>query len=140
MTTSLFNTPAETATRLTMCLSRAPRPLSLDETTALDLAATYMKQLGFGNESLHGDTPYAAAEYDARRRRIHAGLARLVRTGMASTGDNGITFGSTLAGQSFAQSLDGAYADAYGQAVVQLLALGLDVVVGQVQKKVLQHG
>ena len=140
MTTSLFNTPEETATRLPMCLSRVPRSLSLDETTALDIAATYMKQFGFGNESLHGDTPYAVAEYDARRRRVHAGLARLVRTGLASTGDNGITFGSTPAGQSFAQSLDGVYADAYGQAIGQLLALGLDVVVVQVQKKVMQHG
>lgn len=140
MTTSLFNTPEETATRLTMCLSRVPRSLSLDETTALDIAATYMKQFGFGNESLHGDTPYAVAEYDARRRRVHAGLARLVRTGLASTGDNGITFGSTPAGQSFAQSLDGTYADAYGQAIGQLLARGLDVVVVQVQKKVMQYG
>lgn len=140
MTTSLFNTPEETATRLTMCLSRMPRPLSLDETTALDLAATYMKQFGFGNKSLHGDTLYAVAEYDARRRRVHAGLARLVRTGLASTSDNGITFGSTPVGQSFAQSLNGAYADAYGQAVVQLLARGLDIIVAQVQKKVMQHG
>lgn len=140
VTTSMFNTPQETATRLTMCLSRAPRPLSLDEITALDLAATYMKQFGVGSESLHGNTPYAVAEYDARRRRVHAGLARLVRTGLASTGDNGITFGSTPAGQSFAQSLDGAYADAYGQAMGQLLARGLDVVVVQVQKKVMQHG
>lgn len=140
MTTSLFNTPEETATRLAMCLSRVPRPLSLDETTALDLAATYMKQFGFGSESLHGDTPYAVAEYDARRRRVRAGLTRLVRTGLASTGDNGITFSSTPAGQSLAQCLDGAYAEAYGQATVQLLSRGLEVVVGQVQKKVTQHG
>lgn len=138
--TSLFNTPQETATRLTMCLSRMSRPLSLDETTALDLAATYMKQFGFGGENLHGNTPYAVAEYDARRRRVHAGLAQLVRTGLATTGDNGITFGSTPVGKSFVQTLDGAYADTYGQAVVQLLARGLDVVVAQVQKKVMQHG
>lgn len=89
MTTSLFNTPEETATRLAMCLSRVPRSMSLDETRALDVAATYMKQFGFANESLHGYTPYAVAEYDARRRRVHAGLARLVRTGLASTGDVG---------------------------------------------------
>ena len=70
MSDSLFNTPSETATRLTLCLSLLPHPATLDEITVMDFAATYMKVMGFGNSNLHGDNPYATAEYDARRKRV----------------------------------------------------------------------
>ena len=43
MSDSLFNTPSETATRLTLCLSLLPHPATLDEITVMDFAATYMK-------------------------------------------------------------------------------------------------
>lgn len=140
MTTSLFNTPAETATRLAMCLPHMPRPATLDEITSIDLAATYMKPFGFGGQSLHGDTPYAAAEYDARRRRVHEGLARLVRTGLAETRDNGITFSPTTTCQDFADTLRGDYAETYNQSVAQLTAHGIDTIADHVQHAGVNRG
>lgn len=140
MKTSLFNTPAETATRLAMCLPHLPCPATLDEITSIDLAATYMKPFGFGSQSLHGDTPYAAAEYDARRRRVHEGLARLVRTGLAETPDNGITFSPTTACQEYSSSLRGDYAHAYTESVARLIELGVNTVVDRVQHAGVNRG
>ena len=95
MNNSLFNTTQETATRLTLCLPLLSRPSTIDEITAIDLIATYMKTFGFGQRNLHGDGPHALAEYDARRKRIQAGLAQLVIVG-AATVDSGMfpIFGS----------------------------------------------
>ena len=57
MNNSLFNTTQETATRLTLCLPLLSRPSTIDEITAIDLIATYMKTFGFGQRNLHGDGP-----------------------------------------------------------------------------------
>ena len=140
MAISLFNTPAETATRLAICLIYLPRPATLDEITAIDLAATYMKQFGFDNQSLHGDTPYAAAEYEARRRRVHAGLGRLVRTGLADTRGNGITFSKTTICHDFAVSMRGHYAETYSESVARLVEDGIDTVVDHVHHAGVNHG
>ena len=84
MHNSLFNTTQETATRLTLCLPLLSRPSTIDEIAAIDLTATYMKAFGFGQHNLHGDGPHALAEYDARRKRVQAGLAQLVIIGAAT--------------------------------------------------------
>ena len=89
MHNSLFNTTQETATRLTLCLPLLSRPSTIDEIAAIDLTATYMKAFGFGQHNLHGDGPHALAEYDARRKRVQAGLAQLVIIG-AATVDSGM--------------------------------------------------
>ena len=52
MNNSLFNTTQETATRLTLCLPLLSRPSTIDEITAIDLIATYMKTFGFGQRNL----------------------------------------------------------------------------------------
>lgn len=140
MTTSLFSTPAETATHLAMCLPHLPCPATLDEITSIDLAATYMKPFGFGSQSLHGDTPYAAVEYDARRRRVHEGLARLVRTGLAETPDNGITFSPTTACQEYSDALQGDYVQTYMKSVARLIELGVNAVVDRVQHAGVSRG
>lgn len=95
MSDSLFNTPSETATRLTLCLSLLSHPATLDEITVMDFAATYMKVMGFGNSNLHGDNPYATAEYDARRKRVRRGLNRLVIIGFAITEDAGSSYSAS---------------------------------------------
>lgn len=56
MSDSLFNTPSETATRLTLCLSLLPHPATLDEITVMDFAATYMKVMGLAIVTFTGIT------------------------------------------------------------------------------------
>ena len=95
MNNSLFNTTQETATRLTLCLPLLSRPSTIDEITAIDLIATYMKTFGFGQRNLHGDGPHALAEYDARRKRIQAGLAQLVIVGAATVDSTCLLYRAT---------------------------------------------
>lgn len=122
--TSLFNTPEETAARLALAFPHLGKSVSLDELTAIDLAATYMHSFQLGISNLHGDMPYAAAEYDARRKRIKEGLARLVIDGLIHT-DVGTTFTSTPSCASYADNFTGDYARAYVHNVEQLVAQGI---------------
>lgn len=116
----LFNTPEETATRLALCLSHLKAPANIEEITALDLVATYMEAFGYGETNLHGDTPFARAEYEARRARVRKGINVLVVRGLATTHDGGITFIATDEGMTTSRALKGEYARNYQQAVSSL--------------------
>lgn len=121
MTRLLFNTPEETATRLTLCLPELKSPANIEEITAIDLVATYMKAFGYGETNLHGNTPFARAEYDARRARVRKGISQLVVRGLATTRDGGVTFTATTACETASRSLQGDYANSYRAAVNMLL-------------------
>lgn len=132
MSDSLFNTPSETATRLTLCLSLLPHPATLDEITVMDFAATYMKVMGFGNSNLHGDNPYVTAEYDARRKRVRRGLNRLVIIGFAITEDAGSSYSASPTCMQFANELHGEYVTAYRHAIETLATLNYDSIIERI--------
>lgn len=117
----LFNTPEETATRLTLCLPQLKNSANVEEIAAIDLVATYMQAFGYGEANLHGNTPFAKAEYDARRARVRKGINQLVVRGLATTQDGGVTFTATPECETTSRSLQGDYANSYREAVKTLL-------------------
>ncbi|WP_368040468.1 ABC-three component system middle component 2 [Bifidobacterium longum] len=121
MNNSLFNTTQETATRLTLCLPLLSRPSTIDEIAAIDLTATYMKAFGFGQHNLHGDGPHALAEYDARRKRVQAGLAQLVIIGAATVDSTCLFYRATPECLQYSEALHGDYATSYRRAVQLLI-------------------
>lgn len=121
MSEHLFNTPEETAIRLTLCISKLQSPAGIEEITAFDLVATYMKSFRFGTTNLHGNTPFAQAEYEARRARVRQGVNRLVVQGLATTHDGGITFTATSECEAYARRLEGEYVRTYQEAIDSLL-------------------
>ena len=129
MTKTLFNTSEETATRLTLCIPKFSRPASIEEIVALDLVATYMHAFGFGDSNLHGDTPFAKSEYEARRSRVRQGVNRLVVQGLATTRDGGITFAATSECEVYARRLEGEYVRAYLEAIDSLLTVDRAVLI-----------
>lgn len=131
---ALFNTAQETAVRIVLCLSALPRPATLDEIAAVDLVATYMKAFGYGEVNLHGDNPFAMAEFGARRRRVWKGLALLVVRGLAVPRSDGDAYTATEAGNRYAYGLHGDYVSSYCQAVRSLIVLGMETVVDRVWK------
>lgn len=128
MTEPLFNTPEETATRLTLCLPQLKEPANIEEIAALDLVATYMQTFGYGEGNLHGNTPFARAEYDARRARVRKGLNQLVVRDLAATQDGGVTFTATTECETASRSLQGDYADSYRAAVKTLLESEIEMI------------
>lgn len=131
MTESLFNTPEETATRLTLCLPGLSNPATIERITTVDLVATYMREFGFGETNLHGDSPFAREEYEARRTRVRDGVKALVVRGLATTGDGGITFSATEQCEAYGASLHGEYARAYREAVEYLDSVEQDMLTNQ---------
>lgn len=129
----LFNTQHETATRILLGLPQIGRPVNLDEISAMDLAATYMKTFGFADSNLHGDTPFAAAELTARRNRVRLGLELLVVRGLATSAD-GTTFASTDKGIQYATELVGTYAQQYRDAISKLAKMSPAMITKRIQK------
>lgn len=135
MNNSLFNTTQETATRLTLCLPLLSRPSTIDEITAIDLIATYMKTFGFGQRNLHGDGPHALAEYDARRKRIQAGLAQLVIVGAATVDSTCLLYRATPECFQYSEALHGDYAASYRQAVQLLIKNDYETIMNRITKE-----
>lgn len=104
-----------------MCLTAARTPTDLETITACDLIATYMKHFGLGQHNLHGDSPFVIQEFEARRSRVKAGLALLVRTGLAKSDAAGSFYEATEACRSYADSFTGEYAQQYRQALGAVL-------------------
>lgn len=135
MNNSLFNTTQETATRLTLCLPLLSGPSTIDEITAIDLIATYMKTFGFGQRNLHGDGPHALAEYDARRKRIQAGLAQLVIVGAATVDSTCLLYRATPECFQYSEALHGDYAASYRQAVQLLIKNDYETIMNRITKE-----
>lgn len=91
-----------------------------------------MKVMGFGNSNLHGDNPYATAEYDARRKRVRRGLNRLVIIGFAITEDAGSSYSASPTCMQFANELHGEYVMAYRHAIETLATLNYDSIIEQI--------
>lgn len=130
----LFNTIDETVGRLTLCLPVLSRPATLDEIAIIDLAATYMKAFGLGSNNLHGNNPYAAAEFDARRKRICRGLYQMVVIGLATTKDNGATYEVTDSCFAYANRLHSNYVDEYRQSLFALTHMDVNLIRQRIQK------
>lgn len=135
MNNSLFNTTQETATRLTLCLPLLSRPSTIDEITAIDLIATYMKTFGFGQRNLHGDGPHALAEYDARRKRIQAGLAQLRNRWSSNRGFHLPVVPRHSGMFQYSEALHGDYAASYRQAVQLLIKNDYETIMNRITKE-----
>lgn len=129
------HTTQETATRLTLCIPLLSRPSTIDEITAIDLIATYMKTFGFGQRNLHGDGPHALAEYDARRKRIQAGLAQLVIVGAATVDSTCLLYRATPECFQYSEALHGDYAASYRQAVQLLIKNDYETIMNRITKE-----
>lgn len=111
--TRIFNTPHETSRRLMILLAEINEPRTLNELTAIDLVATYMLAFGYGEENLHGDSPFASAEFAARRQRVDIALRRLVRQGYASSDRNATFYIATQECHERQKTFSSSYAKKY---------------------------
>lgn len=125
MSTALFNNTSETAARLLIALPIINRPASLDEITAIDLVATYMRYFGYGERNLHGDSEFALAEFRARRIRVDAGLRKLVRAGYVISNQEASVFTADDTATEQQVLIHSDFADAYRAAVTTLVTRGL---------------
>ena len=114
---------------------RFSTPSTIDEITAIDLIATYMKTFGFGQRNLHGDGPHALAEYDARRKRIQAGLAQLVIVGAATVDSTCLLYRATPECFQYSEALHGDYAASYRQAVQLLIKNDYETIMNRITKE-----
>lgn len=135
MTEASFNSTSETATRLFIALPIINRTVTLDEITAVDLVATYMRFFGYGNHNLHGDSEFVLAEFQARRIRVETGLKRLVRTGYVISNRQATSFIASKTMMEQQGLIRSSFADTYRAAITTLVSRNL---IGQAVQKATQ--
>lgn len=102
---------------------------------ALNQFAQNLGRYRFGQRNLHGDGPHALAEYDARRKRIQAGLAQLVIVGAATVDSTCLLYRATPECFQYSEALHGDYAASYRQAVQLLIKNDYETIMNRITKE-----
>lgn len=92
--------------------------------TAIDYITVYSHDFGLTESNLHGEGKYRFGEFASRRETIRAAVKQLVLDGLISVehSSNGFHYKLSEDGFDFVASLDTDYANAYYEAVTQVLS------------------
>jgi hypothetical protein len=121
---ALLGSQFEASLRVLLLLEAARGEMLTEGTiAALDFIAVYSRDFGFGDMNLHGDSKYRFGEFASRRTTIKYAVKQLVVGGLVTAlgTPGGFKYKLSNDGLDFSVSLNSKYADAYYDAVTQVL-------------------